>query len=100
MEKKLFIVEAVSIFRMRYVVEAKEASHAEDEVVCSVGNHEFKEFSQQHVDECITSTREISKEEYLKLFDLDNDYLKSWTEEQKLQYINEIDYEEDSSNGE
>ena len=34
MEKKLFVVDIVSSFRLRYVVEAKEESHALDEVVC------------------------------------------------------------------
>lgn len=93
MEKKLYLVETVSIFRMRYVVEAKEASHAEDEVVMEIGKEDFKEFSQHHVDECITSTRELTEEEYLKLFDHDNDYLASWDVEQKKQFINKIDYD-------
>ena len=84
---------------MRYVVEAKETNHANDEFVCEVGNEHFKEFSQHHVDECITSTRELTEEEYLKLFDEDNDYLTSWDVEQKKTFINKINYEEDSSNG-
>jgi hypothetical protein len=92
MKKKLYLVEAVSIFRMRYVVEAKEAEHACDEVVCGVGGEHIKEFSQHHVDECIVSTRELSQEEYLKLFDEDNDYLASWDDEQKKSFINKIDY--------
>ena len=33
MENKLYLVETVSIFRHRYVVKAKEAGHANDEVV-------------------------------------------------------------------
>ena len=92
MEKKLYLVETVSIFRMRYVVEAKEASHAEDEVVCGISSNEIREFSQKHVDECITSTRKISEKEFLKLFNKDNDYLESWDIEQKKQFINKIDY--------
>ena len=36
----------------------------------------------------------ISEEEYLKLFDQDNDYLISWTDEQKKSFINVIDYYE------
>ena len=103
MAKKLFLVETVSIFRQRYVVEAKNAEHAQDEVViATTGDYDenWKEFSQHHVDECITSTRELTQEKYLKLFDQDNDYLKSWSTEQKLNFINKIDYEENSSNGE
>jgi hypothetical protein len=58
---------------------------------------EFEEFSQKHIDETITSVREISVDEYLKLFDTDNDYLKDWTFEQKMRYINEIRYEENNN---
>jgi len=102
MEKKLYLVETVSIFRQRYVVEAREAEHASDEVVMNVSNGSFKEFSQKHVDELITSTREITADEYVKLFDEDNDYLSKWNISQKMQSINTIDYgennEKDSNN--
>lgn len=87
-----YLVETVSIFRMRYVVEANNASDAKDEVTMSVGE-DFKEFSQLHLDEMISSTREIDKAEYLRMFDEDNVYLKDWTEEQKLDFINVIDYD-------
>lgn len=90
MKKKMYLVETVSMFRMRYVVEANEATHAEDEVVCNQG--ELEEFSQKHIDECITSTREISEEEYLRVFNEDNGYLASWSDEQKKKFINTIDY--------
>ena len=96
-DKKLYIVETVSMFRMRYVVEAKEEGHAHDEVVmnCSGGySDDWQEFSQHHMDEVIVSSREISKDEYMKIFDKDNDYLKDWSDEQKLRFINVIDYEE------
>jgi hypothetical protein len=78
---------------MRYVVEAKNASDARDEVTMSVGD-DFKEFSQLHLDEMISSTREIDQAEYLRIFDEDNVYLKDWTEEQKLQFVNVINYDE------
>lgn len=102
MEKKLYLVETVSMFRMRYVVEAREESHAMDEVVCELGNHEFKEFSQHHMDEVIVSTRELSAADYMELFDKDNDYLKSWDIKEKMSLINTIKYEDEknSSNGE
>lgn len=88
-----YLVETVSVFRMRYVVEAKNASDARDEVTMSVGD-DFKEFSQLHLDEMISSTREIDQAEYLRIFDEDNVYLKDWTEEQKLQFVNVINYDE------
>jgi hypothetical protein len=95
MEKKLYLVETVSIFRMRYVVEAREATHAEDEVVMRLTTDDFKEFSQHHVDECITSTREISAQDFMELFDKDNDYLANWPIEKKMEFINSVNYKED-----
>lgn len=93
MKKKLYLVEVMSTFRMRYVVEAKEEEHALDEVVCEESNTEFKEFSQEHVGTNIFSSREIDKDEFLKLFDKDNAYLKSWSDEEKFKkMINKIDY--------
>ena len=85
------LVETVSIFRMRYVIEANNASDAKDEVSMNVGD--LSEFSQHQVDEMITSSREINQAEYLRMFDEDNEYLKNWTEEQKLDWINVIDYD-------
>ena len=99
-DKKLYLVETVSMFRMRYVVEAKDESHALDEVTFhATCGEQLKEFSQKHIDEVIVSSRKISNKSYLKLFDKDNDYLKNWNEEQKLQYVNWIDYEKNSNNG-
>jgi len=87
-----YLVETVSVFRMRYVVEANNASDAKDEVTMN-DDGKLREFSQMHVDEMITSTREIDRAEYLRLFDEDNDYLQDWDEEQKLQFLNVIDYD-------
>jgi hypothetical protein len=94
MEKKLYLVETVSMFRMRYVIEAHEAGHAEDEFVMEVGKDSFKEFSQHHMDEVIVSTRELSAIDYIQLFDKDNDYCKSWPVSKKMESINTIDYKE------
>ena len=87
-----YLVETISVFRMRYVVEAECAEHAKDEVTMN-NDGQLHEFSQLHIDEMITSTREIDRAEYLRLFDEDNDYLASWDEDSKLQYVNVIDYD-------
>jgi hypothetical protein len=92
--KKLYVVDVMSTFRMRYVVEAKEEDHAWDEVVCNEHNTDFKEFSQVHVGTHIFSSREITEDEYFELFEKDNAYLSKWSAEQKLALINVIDYGE------
>ena len=86
-----YLVETISMFRMRYVIEAENVEHAKDEVTMNVG--ELAEFSQHHVDEVITSSREIDDTEYLHQFDEDNEYLKDWTEGQKFSFVNTIDYD-------
>jgi hypothetical protein len=86
-----YLVETVSVFRIRYVVEAKNASDARDEVTMNVGDN-FHEFSQLHLDEMITSTREIDNAEYLRMFDEDNVYLKDWDEEQKFGFVQVLNY--------
>jgi hypothetical protein len=86
-----YLVETVSVFRMRYVVEAKNASDARNEVTMNVGDN-FHEFSQLHLDEMISSTREIDNAEYLRMFDEDNVYLKDWDEEQKFRFVQVLNY--------
>ena len=86
-----YLVETVSLYRIRYVVEANEATHAADEVVM---NNVEDEFSQKHLDEIVTSTREITDEEYLKLFDEDNDYLIPWDRESKFKFVHKVNYNE------
>jgi hypothetical protein len=85
MEKELVLVECVSTFRMRYVVEvpAGKKEWAMDTVVMQ----EAEEFSQEHIGEQIVSHRVIDEKEYLRLCDEDNAYLQSWSDEQKLKFI-------------
>lgn len=101
MEKKLYLVEVVSTFRVRYVVEARSEEHALDEVTMEEANSEFEEFSQEHIGTQIFGSRELKEQEYFDLFDKDNGYLKEWTVEQKKRFINTVDYidEEDTDNG-
>jgi hypothetical protein len=83
-----YLVETVDFFRMRYVVECESAEHAKDVVTMK----EAEEFSQLHLDETITSTRVIDDAEYLRLFDEDNAYLQDWDDNDKLGWINKVDY--------
>lgn len=80
MSNKWVMVECVSMFRMRYMVEVPEGYFACDIVV----NNEAKEFSQEHLGETIVSFRPMTKEEALALCDKDNNYCSDWTEEQKI----------------
>lgn len=84
---KLVMVETISQFRHRYVVELPdnaENNWAVEDVIITGG---VEEFSQTHLGEFDISNREITKEEYLRLFDEDVSYCRNWSEEQKLKLI-------------
>jgi len=93
-EQKIYVVETISTFRHTYYVKARCAEHAMDEVVCkSDYSDNFIEGSQKHIDESIANVIEVTEDEFIKVFDHENDYLKNWSRERKLQQINVIDYE-------
>lgn len=82
MANKWVLVECISQFRMRYMVEVPE-EHPEW-ALDTVTMNEAKEFSQDHIGEVIVSHRVLSQEEGLAVCDVDNAYCSSWTDEQKL----------------
>lgn len=82
-DTKWVMVDTISQFRMRYLVEIPADAPdvwAMDTVVCE----EALEFSQEHLGETIVSHRVVTKEEALNQFDQDNDYLKEWDEDLKI----------------
>lgn len=81
-DKVWVMVECISTFRMRYMVEAP-ADHPEyalDDVTMQTA----KEFSQEWLGETIVSDRVMTTAEALAQCDLDNDYCSGWTDEQKI----------------
>ena len=82
MKTELVMVECISTFRERYVVEvpAGKTEWALDTVTMQ----EAKEFSQLHLGETIVSHRVVDIDEVISTCDVDNDYLKNWTREQKI----------------
>jgi len=106
MMSKYVLVEAISQFRERYVIEVPDnhAEVTENQFGCTaktwaedtVTMEEMKEFSQLWLGETITSSREVTREQILEMCDDDNDYTKSWTEEQKFKaFTTPIGYKRD-----
>lgn len=94
MVKKLVLVEAISQYRMTYVMEVEDdIAHAR--AVITKGEV-IEEMCQEWLGETIFSHQEITDEEYLKIFNERNDYLETWTDEQKRKYIYRVDYSEGS----
>jgi hypothetical protein len=90
---KLVVVDTISSHLIRYVVRVEDedpADYALDTVVWNESDPEkLREFSQKHLGYHVASHRVISEEEYLEMFDKDNDYLKSWPTEKKLEFISD-----------
>lgn len=82
---KYVMVDTVSMFRMRYVVEVPDdvenctpEVYASDTVVCE----EAKEFTQYHIGENIVSTREVTLEEAIAQYRKDEPTLgEAWDDE-------------------
>jgi hypothetical protein len=81
-ETEWVLVEAISQYRMRYMVQVPKGKSewALDTVVCN----EAKEFSQEHLGETIFSHRVMELDKALELCDNDNSYGKGWDTDTKL----------------
>jgi hypothetical protein len=81
-ETEWVLVEAISQYRMRYMVQVPKGNSewALDTVVCN----EAKEFSQEHLGETIVSHRVMELDKALELCDNDNSYGKAWDVDTKL----------------
>lgn len=99
MENKYVLVETISTFRHRYMLRFDELQKlnpeielndihaiewANDTVTCE----EAEEFSQLHVGELITDTRIVHGDDaMIEMFDRDNDYLREWSRDQKIECV-------------
>jgi len=88
-ETQWVLVEAVSTFRERYMVEVPVGKDQYDKdkslwALDTVTLGEAKEFSQEHLGETIVSHRVVTKEEALAMCDVDNDYVNFWSDELKM----------------
>ena len=104
-ETQWVLVETVSTFRERYMVEVpvgvdRYGKDKADWALDTVTLEEAKEFSQEHLGETIVSHRVVTKEEALAMCDKENEYAKVWNDEMKIQaffttmaeHIRENDY--------
>lgn len=89
-ETQWVLVETVSMFRERYMVEVPVGvdMYGKDKAewaLDTVTMEEAKEFSQQHLGQTIVSHRVVTKEDALAMCDKENDYAKKWNDELKIQ---------------
>lgn len=97
-EEKYVVVTAVSSHRIRYVMKIEDLQNLNTNVTLdeatavewaldTVTMQECDEFSQDWLGEQIVDTDVISKDEMLELFDRDNNYLKEWTTDYKIEHV-------------
>jgi hypothetical protein len=81
-DKVWVMVDCISTFRMRYMVEAPTSNpeYALDDVTMQTA----KEFSQEWLGEQIASHRVMTTAEALVQCDLDNSYCSEWNDDQKI----------------
>lgn len=86
--KKYVLVKTISTFEHSFVIPLQDDMTVNDHLDYVTCN-EIDEFSQVHVDECIlpNCTRVLNEDEVIELFDKENDYLRSWSREYKLGWI-------------
>jgi len=87
-ETQLVMVECISTFRQRYLVEVPVGTdqYGKDKsewALDAVVMEEAKEFSQKHLGETIVSHRVVTEEEAFRMCNEDNDYCRVWSDEKK-----------------
>ena len=95
MDKDYVVVTCVSSFRVRYVLHKDDLQKLNPDQPCdpiewakdTITMEECEEFSQKYMGEYILDTDIINEEKMFELFDKENDYLKEWSKEQKIDWV-------------
>jgi len=92
------VVTAISTHRMRYVMHKDDLRKLNTDVtptekdlvdwaLDTVTMQECEEFSQEWLGEQIVDHYECTEDEMLTFFDRDNDYLKGWDRDYKIEHV-------------
>jgi len=89
------VVTCVSSYRMRYVMHKDDLQKLNPDQLCNpvewakdtVTCEECSEFSEEHVGEYVVDTATLNEQQVIDLFDKENDYLKKWSREKKINWV-------------
>ena len=81
----LYYVKTISCHQIDYIVSANSKEEAQKAVEGEDGDQ--YEFSQQHIGEDVARVKQVTEEEYLKLFREKNSYLSRWSDDLVLAKI-------------
>lgn len=88
---KLVMVDCISEVRIRFAVRVKDnIDDALKETIFRENDIEFRDFSQVPLGMLTYVHKEIDEEDYLRMFDEDNEHLRNWSLDQKMALINDI----------
>lgn len=92
MTNRYVIITAISTFKIRYAIpeEVLACDNREDlidKATDAVIAEKVEEFSQEWLGETVIDEKICTEEEMLEIFDRENDYLKGWTREQKIDHV-------------
>jgi len=86
------MLTAISTHKIRYAI-PEEALSADtdqgliDKATDAVIAEKVEEFSQEWLGETVIDEKICTEEEMLEIFDRENDYLKGWTREKKIDHV-------------
>jgi len=95
MSKDYVVVTTISQFRHRYVMHKDDLQKLNPDMpvkpiewACGVVlAEEAEEFSQNCLAETIIDTDTMTEDEMLELFDEDNDYMRRWLRDYKIEWV-------------
>ena len=92
MANRYVIITAISTHKIRYAIPEEALSTDTDQRLIdkatdAVIAEKVEEFSQEWLGETVIDERICTEEEMLEMFDRENDYLKGWTREEKIEYV-------------
>jgi hypothetical protein len=94
---KYLYVNTISQFAINNVVEVPDdITDAEiEDIKQNILDNVYDDFSQRHIGVEIVSDRIIAKEQMLFIFDRENSYLADWSEQQKIEYVRNLEHGRD-----
>jgi hypothetical protein len=95
MTEDYVVVTCISSYRMRYVMHKDDLQKLNPDKPCNpiewakdtVTCEECKEFSEEHMGEYVVDTATLNEQQVIDLFDKENDYLKKWSREKKINWV-------------
>lgn len=94
MSNEYVLITTLSHFKLKYAMPAEDFkklgfSDPVDQTKLAelINQGRLKEFSQTHLGEVVSEVSVLNESDILTVFDAENDYLKAWSQDKKLEYI-------------